>query len=174
MRPDRTVVASARAIDQLLEPKYTEPVTDSVEPTWQEAWCRLPVVFLLSPGADPTLGIDEIAKRKSNFLMDMVLTGEGEEVAARERIKSGFLLGSWVALQNCHLGLNFMNEIEELLLRVTDINKASPGRNGSCHVSKLQHVVPAQSPNVSPRPWSGAVDKAAPSLLALRSRPASL
>lgn len=123
MRPDRTVVASARAIDQLLEPKYTEPVTDSVESIWQESSCRVPVVFLLSAGADPTSSIDELAKKKRKFPTDKVSMGEGQEVVAREKIKSGFLSGSWVVLQNCHLGLNFMSEIEELLLRVTEINK---------------------------------------------------
>ncbi|CDI77652.1 hypothetical protein EPH_0029460 [Eimeria praecox] len=125
MRPDRTVVASARAIDQLLEPKYTEPVTDSVESIWQESSCRVPVIFLLSAGADPTSSIDELAKKKRKFPTDKVSMGEGQEVVAREKIKSGFLSGSWVVLQNCHLGLNFMSEIEELLLRVTEINKAS-------------------------------------------------
>ncbi|CDJ35908.1 Dynein heavy chain axonemal, related [Eimeria mitis] len=117
MRPDRTVVASARAIDQLLEPKYTEPVTDSVESIWQESSCRVPVIFLLSAGADPTSSIDELAKKKRKFPTDKVSMGEGQEVVAREKIKSGFLSGSWVVLQNCHLGLNFMSEIEELLLR---------------------------------------------------------
>lgn len=125
LRPDRTVVASGRAIDQLLEPKYTEPVTDSVESVWQESSCRIPVIFLLSPGADPTSSIDELAKKKRKFPTDKVSMGEGQEIVAREKIKAGFLSGSWVVLQNCHLGLNFMNEIEELILRVTDINKAS-------------------------------------------------
>lgn len=123
MRPDRTVVASARAIDQILDPKYTEPVTDSVESIWQESSSRVPVVFLLSPGTDPTSSIDDLAKKKRKFPTDKVSMGEGQEVVAREKIKSGLLSGSWVILQNCHLGLNFMNEIEELLLRVTDINK---------------------------------------------------
>lgn len=116
-------MASARAIDQLLDPKYTDPVTDSIESIWQESSCRVPVIFLLSPGTDPTASIDEVAKKKK-FPTDKVSMGEGQEIVAREKIKSGFLSGSWVILQNCHLGLNFMNEVEELLLRVTEINKA--------------------------------------------------
>ncbi|OEH76364.1 dynein gamma flagellar outer [Cyclospora cayetanensis] len=123
IRPDRTMVASARVIDELLEPKYTEPVTDSIESIWNESSCRTPVMFLLSPGADPTSSIDEVAKKKRKFPTDKVSMGEGQELVAREKIKSGFLSGSWVVLQNCHLGLNFMHEIEELLIRVTDINR---------------------------------------------------
>lgn len=32
-----------------------------------------------------------------------------------EKIKFGFMTGSWVVLQNCHLGLEFMAEMEEIL-----------------------------------------------------------
>ncbi|CDJ43280.1 hypothetical protein ETH_00008820 [Eimeria tenella] len=147
MRPDRTVVASARAIDQLLEPKYTEPVTDSVESIWQESSCRVPVIFLLSPGTDPTSSIDELAKKKRKFPTDKVSMGEGQDVVAREKIKSGFLSGSWVVLQNCHLGLNFMSEIEDLLLRVTDINKASSpaGTHGKAGIVAAGNPLPHHS-----------------------------
>ncbi|KFG33497.1 putative dynein gamma chain, flagellar outer arm, partial [Toxoplasma gondii GAB2-2007-GAL-DOM2] len=123
LREDRTVVASARCIEALLDPRYTEPVTDSVESIWQESHSRTPVLFLLSPGTDPTAVIDELAKKKKKFPTDKVSMGEGQEIVAREKIKNGFLSGGWVVLQNCHLGLNFMSEIEELLLKVQDVAK---------------------------------------------------
>ena len=51
--------------------------------------------------------------------------GEGQEVIAREKIKNGFLTGSWVVLQNCHLGLGFMAELEILLLKTQDVDDVS-------------------------------------------------
>ena len=39
--------------------------------------------------------------------------GEGQEVVALEKMKQGFLAGTWVILQNCHLGLSFMGECQE-------------------------------------------------------------
>ncbi|PFH32513.1 putative dynein gamma chain, flagellar outer arm [Besnoitia besnoiti] len=122
LREDRTVVAAARCIEALLDPRYTEPVTDSMESIWQESQSRFPVLFLLSPGTDPTAVIDELAKKKKKFPTDKVSMGEGQEIVAREKIKNGFLSGGWVVLQNCHLGLNFMAEIEELL-KVQDVAK---------------------------------------------------
>jgi dynein heavy chain len=41
--------------------------------------------------------------------------GEGQEEVARRAIKQGFETGVWVILQNCHLGLKFMEEIEEII-----------------------------------------------------------
>ncbi|OXB70937.1 UNVERIFIED_CONTAM: hypothetical protein H355_004498 [Colinus virginianus] len=123
LREDRTVVASARCIESLLHPRYTEPVTDSIDSIFQESDSRVPVLFLLSPGTDPTSIIDELAKKKKKFPTDKVSMGEGQEIVAREKIRSGFLSGGWVVLQNCHLGLSFMAEIEDLLLKVQDIAK---------------------------------------------------
>ncbi|PHJ21329.1 dynein gamma flagellar outer, partial [Cystoisospora suis] len=67
LREDRTVVSSARCIESLLDSRYTEPVTDSIESIWQESQSRIPVLFLLSPGTDPTSIIDELAKKKKKF-----------------------------------------------------------------------------------------------------------
>jgi dynein heavy chain, axonemal len=39
--------------------------------------------------------------------------GEGQERAARKAIENGAESGVWVILQNCHLGLKFMEELVE-------------------------------------------------------------
>lgn len=41
--------------------------------------------------------------------------GEGQEVVAKRAIDNGFINGGWVILQNCHLGLKFMEQIETLV-----------------------------------------------------------
>lgn len=41
--------------------------------------------------------------------------GEEQEKLAKSKINIGFDRGTWVILQNCHLGLEFMGEIEEIL-----------------------------------------------------------
>ena len=39
--------------------------------------------------------------------------GEGQEKVAREKNNAAFITGGWLVLQNCHLGINYMNEVEE-------------------------------------------------------------
>lgn len=38
--------------------------------------------------------------------------GEGQEKQAQKEIDQGFENGTWVILQNCHLGLAFMEKVE--------------------------------------------------------------
>ena len=115
LREDRTVLASLKFIDSVLGTKFVTPVTDTMEDIYEESQCFDPILFMLSAGADPTALIDELAKKKKKFPIDRVAMGEEQEKIALEKIKNGFLVGTWVMLQNCHLGLVFMAELEEIM-----------------------------------------------------------
>jgi len=115
LREDRTVIAATNFINDTLGKRFTDPVTDSMESIWSESDNRTPVLFLLSAGADPTSSIDDLAKKKKKFPTYKVSMGEGQEGPAFDRIKAGFQNGDWVILQNCHLGLGFMSQLEEIL-----------------------------------------------------------
>eukprot|EP00998_Keelungia_sp_KM082_P008622 NODE_480_length_1886_cov_75.477544_g473_i0.p1 GENE.NODE_480_length_1886_cov_75.477544_g473_i0~~NODE_480_length_1886_cov_75.477544_g473_i0.p1 ORF type:complete len:610 (-),score=202.98 NODE_480_length_1886_cov_75.477544_g473_i0:55-1791(-) len=43
--------------------------------------------------------------------------GQGQEPAAHALVQNSFATGDWVLLQNCHLGLPFLVELEEVLLK---------------------------------------------------------
>jgi dynein heavy chain, axonemal len=44
--------------------------------------------------------------------------GEGKDVVARRAMDTATANGSWVLLQNCHLGLEFIDSLEEVLLKL--------------------------------------------------------
>ena len=44
--------------------------------------------------------------------------GEGQDVVALRAIASATTNGSWVLLQNCHLGLDFIDSLEDLLIKL--------------------------------------------------------
>ena len=121
LREDRTVIFTSEFISTILSPDYAKPVTDSTESIWLESSNRVPILYLLSSGADPTSNIDEFAKKKKKYPTDKVSMGEGQEIIALNKIRDGFLSGSWVILQNCHLGLGFMAEIEGILGKAEQI-----------------------------------------------------
>ena len=123
VREDRTTIAAGEYISKQLDVKYAKPVTDSIESVYAESTNRRPILYLLSSGSDPTSMIDELAKKRKRFPTDKVSMGEGQEVIAWDKMKAGFLTGSWVVLQNCHLGLGFMNQLEEILTKTPEIDE---------------------------------------------------
>ncbi|EEY63593.1 dynein heavy chain, outer arm [Phytophthora infestans T30-4] len=111
-----------------LGPRYVEPITDTVESVYQEMRAETPVLYLLSPGADPTESIEQLARRKRQSVTTISM-GEGQEVVAARTVASAMLNGSWVLLQNCHLGLNYMDTLCETLTTANSANAAvSPAR----------------------------------------------
>jgi dynein heavy chain len=71
---------------------------------------------LLSAGADPTNTIDEFAKKKKQFPTNKVSMGEEQEKPAEHAIvNGGFRDGKWLVLNNCHLSIEFMAKMEEVL-----------------------------------------------------------
>merc|ERR1719160_1164523 len=123
IREDRTSVACQQFINEQLDPKFTAPVTDAISAIFDESVNRKPVLYLLTAGSDPTMAIDELAKKKKKFPTDKVSMGEGQEKVAREKNNAAFITGGWVILQNCHLGIGYMNEMEDVLTKTPEIDE---------------------------------------------------
>lgn len=67
LRTDRTVLASNQFIKETLGPYYVSPVTDQPIEIFVETAPNVPVLYLLSTGADPTGTIDALAQKKKKF-----------------------------------------------------------------------------------------------------------
>merc|ERR1719195_1957524 len=48
--------------------------------------------------------------------------GQGQEVHSRRLLQQFMAEGGWVLLQNCHLGLNFMDELLDTVLNTENVN----------------------------------------------------
>ncbi|XP_009944314.1 PREDICTED: dynein heavy chain 8, axonemal, partial [Leptosomus discolor] len=113
--PDRTLSQARKYIANSLDEKYTEPVILNLEKTWEESDTRTPLICFLSMGSDPTIQIDSLA-RKLKLECRIISMGQGQEVHVRKFLQMSMQQGGWVLLQNCHLGLDFMDELLETLL----------------------------------------------------------
>nr|XP_048699429.1 dynein axonemal heavy chain 8 [Caretta caretta] len=113
--PDRTLSQARKYIADSLEEKYTEPVILNLEKTWEESDTRTPLICFLSMGSDPTIQIDALA-RKLKLECRTISMGQGQEVHARKLTQMSMQQGGWVLLQNCHLGLDFMDELLETVI----------------------------------------------------------
>eukprot|EP00941_MAST-03F_sp_MAST-3F-sp1_P001388 g1388.t1 len=126
LRVDRTLLAMSDFIsssEQVLscDPplpctgnRFVEPVTDTIESLYEEMNNEVPVIYLLSVGADPTNAIQNLAKKQKTSV-ECVSMGEGQDVVAKKALDIAFENGSWVLLQNCELGLDLMVLMEDLL-----------------------------------------------------------
>jgi dynein heavy chain len=116
-RDDRLRLASQTYIGHVLGKRYVEPIATRMEDIWDVSAKFTPVIMLLTPGADPTAAMQDLAKKKG-LKIRAVSMGEGQEKYATRAIEGSMEEGGWALLQNCHLGLGYMNHIDE------DLHKA--------------------------------------------------
>ena len=122
LREDRTQVAAQAYIGDAIGQQFVESVPLNMEATWEETTPYRPVICLLSPGADPTKLIEELAKKKK-LKLSGVSMGQGQEIIARKLIQTAVKKGEWVILQNTHLGLGYMAEIEVYLTKAEELHE---------------------------------------------------
>jgi len=112
IREDRTLICSLKYIEKTLESsEFTKPIAYPIEGIWANSNKLTPILMLLSPGSDPTSTIEELARKKKKFPTKNVSMGEGQEKKAKLVMDECTVSGGWVILQNCHLGLQYMNDL---------------------------------------------------------------
>jgi len=122
LRVDRCILTCKEFLRNTKEmgPVYVEPVTDTMEMIYNAMTPQVPVIFLLSRGADPTEGVEQLCRKKKFPAPAVISLGEGQEPVAFKAINAGVVNGTWVLLQNCELGLGLMNEMEDILNKLKD------------------------------------------------------
>jgi dynein heavy chain len=101
-------------------PEYLTPPGFDLKLSFKEAGPTVPIVYIISPGADP---IAEIKKLANNMGMSQkcipMSLGDGQGPKATAAIDNAMEQGLWIVLQNCHLATSYMPILEK---RVDDFN----------------------------------------------------
>uniref|UniRef100_UPI00398E4471 dynein axonemal heavy chain 8-like isoform X2 n=2 Tax=Pristiophorus japonicus TaxID=55135 RepID=UPI00398E4471 len=121
--PDRTLSQARNYISDAMGVIYAEPVILNLETTWEESDVQTPLICFLSMGSDPSNQIEGLAK-KLIINCRAISMGQGQEVHARKLVAMSMNKGGWVLLQNCHLGLEFMNELLETLTTSENVHES--------------------------------------------------
>ncbi|XP_037131069.1 dynein heavy chain 8, axonemal-like [Syngnathus acus] len=120
--PDRTLAQARKYVANAMGARFAEPVLLNLQGTWEESDIRTPLICFLSMGSDPTNQIEALGK-KLNVGCRSISMGQGQEVHARKLVKISMAEGGWVLLQNCHLGLEFMDELLDYVLNTETVHK---------------------------------------------------
>mmetsp|Transcript_21801 Transcript_21801/g.65302 ORF Transcript_21801/g.65302 Transcript_21801/m.65302 type:complete len:674 (-) Transcript_21801:273-2294(-) len=114
LRLDRVLFCANRFVSVNLGPQFADPPPFDLEAIFRSSTYRTPLIFVLSPGVDPTAQVKSLAK-KVGANIDICALGQGQASIAMGLLDSGLRKGSWVLLANCHLMLSWMPELEKCI-----------------------------------------------------------
>uniref|UniRef100_A0A8C2AG99 Dynein heavy chain 10, axonemal-like n=1 Tax=Cyprinus carpio TaxID=7962 RepID=A0A8C2AG99_CYPCA len=101
--------------------RYVQPPVISFEAIFDQSSPNSPIVFILSPGSEPASDLMKLAKRSgfgANRLKFLAM-GQGQEKVALQLLETAVARGQWLMLQNCHLLVKWLKDLEKALERIT-------------------------------------------------------
>ncbi|CAB4033595.1 dynein heavy chain 2, axonemal-like [Paramuricea clavata] len=116
LRPDRVSFTATSFIINNLGSKFVEPPVLDMSSVVEDSTTRSPLIFVLSPGVDPTSALIQLAEKCGMSERFHALSlGQGQAPIATRMIKEGVKEGNWVFLANCHLSLSWMPQLDKLV-----------------------------------------------------------
>ena len=117
-RPDRCYNAVKLFVSWAMGEKYVQPPALDYGRIYKQSSALTPMVFILSPGADPQADIqslgDEMGFQAPNKFKFIAL-GQGQGPLAMQMLETGYARGHWILLQNCHLLVRWLKELDKKL-----------------------------------------------------------
>ncbi|PWA31711.1 hypothetical protein CCH79_00006705 [Gambusia affinis] len=116
LRPDKMVPGMIKYVSSNLGKKFVQPPPFDLGKSYLDSNSTIPLVFVLSPGADPMASLLKFAndKKMSGNKFQSISLGQGQGPIASKMISTAMEEGSWVCLQNCHLAVSWMTSLEKI------------------------------------------------------------
>jgi len=125
LREERTVFAVREYVGKFLGREFMEAPPFDLEGAYNDSTAQTPLIFVLSPGADPIDYLLKLAKEKGKGgpSLKIISLGQGQGPRAEQLMEEARLSGDWVCLQNCHLAVSWMPRLEQILEQTTGTNE---------------------------------------------------
>jgi dynein heavy chain, axonemal len=116
LRSDRILFCSQAFVVSNLGQKFIEPPILDVADILGDSTPRSPLIFVLSPGVDPTNSLISLAQKKGmSEKFSYLSLGQGQAPKATKLIQDGIREGNWVFLANCHLSISWMPSLDKIV-----------------------------------------------------------
>jgi dynein heavy chain len=115
IRPDKLIPAVQNWVTLKIGKQFVEPPSFNLANCFKDATVTTPLIFVLSAGSDPVADFQRFAE-EMGFLKkyEQISLGQGQGPKAEKMIREYSQRGGWVLLQNCHLAISWMSELEKI------------------------------------------------------------
>lgn len=112
LREEKLILLIKEFVMRTLGKIFIESPVFDLKGSFTDSTPTTPIIFVLSPGADPISYLLALAKEKEmDTRLKMLSLGQGQGNFARDLIINGRKNGDWVCLQNCHLAVSWMQPL---------------------------------------------------------------
>eukprot|EP00736_Rhodelphis_marinus_P011006 Rmarinus@m.25417 len=115
LNPQHLLEAVRELIRSAMGEPYSRFPTFDVGPSFDLSNSTTPILFILSPGADPMSDLQSFSAQKGmeNGVREVGL-GQGQGKVALRHIHNAARFGTWAMVQNIHVAPNWMRDLETL------------------------------------------------------------
>ena len=116
VRPDKVVPGMQDFVTANMGQRFIEPPPLNLAACFKDASNVMPLVFVLSAGADPFESLYKFAEEmKFAKKLSAISLGQGQGPIAEKLMTAAVERGGWVLLQNCHLAVSWMPRLEAIV-----------------------------------------------------------